>query len=239
MSESAEPKPETPKEAADSAKPTGSAAETPPTEASDGPAQEPVTATPGAIELEELTEEAAAAAEADPRDDRISALETEVASVKDQLMRAVADVQNARKRADRERKEGEAYGGLRLARDLLAVHDNLEMALQAASDELQEREAEFFNGVALTLRTLVSSFEKHNIRMIRPDRGDKFDPNVHQAMFEAETADVPAGTISEVMQPGFTIAERLLRPALVGVAKAPSAAPNGGAADGESGAAAS
>lgn len=175
------------------------------------------------VALDELVEgvEESAGGAADPREVRVAELEKELAATKDQLMRAVADVQNARKRADKERRDAEAYGGMRLARDMLTVYDNLEAGLKAASDELQEREAEFFNGVELTLRNMLNAFEKHQIAKVEPEKGDKFDPNKHQAMFEAPTADVPPGTVSEVLQPGFVIGERLMRPALVGVAKKP------------------
>ncbi len=165
-------------------------------------------------------EASAGGAEAvDPRDARIAELEGELQATKDQLMRAVADVQNAHKRAERERKDAEAYGGIRLARDLLVVYDNIEAALKSASDELQEREPEFFNGLTLTQRNLIQAFEKHNIQKIEPAVGQKFDPNVHQAMFEQPTADLAPGSVADVMQVGFSIADRLLRPALVGVAK--------------------
>lgn len=196
----------------------GSASDTAP-EADSAPESAPGGA---ALELDELSADAEAPAEAeiDPKDARIAELEAETAAVRDQLLRAAADVQNTRKRADKERKEAETYGGIRLARELLSVYDNLEAALKAASDELQEREPEFFNGVSLTLRNLLQSFEKHQITKVSPEKGEKFDPNRHQAMFEAPTNEVAPGSVLEVLQVGFVIGDRLLRPAMVSVARA-------------------
>ena len=151
-------------------------------------------------------------------DDQVAQLEAEVAKLKDQLMRAAADLQNARKRADKERREAEAYGGAKLARDILTVYDNLDAAIKLASDELQEREPGFFNGVSLTQKELINAFGKHSIKPIDPEIGEKFDPNQHQAMFEAPAPGAEAGTVMQVIQVGFMISGRLLRPAMVGVA---------------------
>lgn len=155
---------------------------------------------------------------------RITALETEISNLRDQLMRAAADLQNARKRADRERREAEATGGAKLARDLLAVYDNLDAALKHASEELQEKEAGFFNGVSLTRKELLNAFNRNGIQPIDPEIGAKFDPNHHQAMFEAPSPAAAPGAVMQVMQAGFMIGDRLLRPAMVGVAAAGSGA---------------
>lgn len=167
----------------------------------------------------------------DAKDHEIAALSQELAAMKDKWMRSVADLQNLRKRADKERSDAERYGGQKLARDLLAVYDNLDMALAQASEALQENEPGFFNGVALTKKELLNAFSKHKIQLVAPDVGERFDPNKHQAVFEAPAPEgVEAGSVVQVMQAGFMIADRLLRPAMVGVAAAGGEAP--AAADG-------
>ncbi|TVQ56076.1 MAG: nucleotide exchange factor GrpE [Rhodobacteraceae bacterium] len=150
----------------------------------------------------------------------VAELEAERDEYKKKLMYALAESENIRKRAERDRREAEAYGGTRLARDLLSVHDNLARAIDAADAALREQAAAFFEGVELTQRELLNAFHKHKIEKVEPEKGEKFDPNLHQAMFEAPVPGAENGAIIEVMQAGFTIAGRLLRPALVGVAKA-------------------
>ena len=167
----------------------------------------------------------------DPAAERIAELEAERDELKKQLMYALAETENVRKRAERDRRDAEAYGGTKLARDLLAVHDNLGRALEAADDDLRAQAGAFVEGVDLTHRELLSAFAKHRIEKVEPALGDRFDPNLHQAMFEAPAPGAETGTVIQVMQPGFTIAGRLLRPALVGVAKAAPAA-EASAADG-------
>jgi len=152
--------------------------------------------------------------------ERIVELESERDALKDKWMRAVAEAENVRRRAEREKKDAQAYGGTRLARDLLSVHDNLERAMKAADDETREIAAAFIEGVELTQRELLNAFAKHKIEQVTPEAGEKFDPNRHQAMFEAPIPGAEPGTVIECMQDGFMIADRLLRPALVGVAKA-------------------
>ncbi len=156
-------------------------------------------------------------------DSHYEALESRIAELEEQKLRLAAEVQNTVRRADRDKRDAETYGGTKLARDLLAVYDNLEAAVGQASDELREREAAFFNGVDLTRKELVNAFAKHKIKIIQPEAGEKFDPNVHQAMFEAPVPGAAPGSVIQVMQAGFMIAERLLRPAMVGVASAASA----------------
>ncbi|MBX2854397.1 MAG: nucleotide exchange factor GrpE [Rhodobacteraceae bacterium] len=153
-------------------------------------------------------------------EERVRALEAEAAAAQDRFMRAAADVQNMRRRAERDRREAEAYGGRRLALDLLPVFDNLDAALQLATDELREKEPGFFNGVELTLKELLNAFSKHKISQMDAAIGDKFDPNQHEAMYEAPTPGAEAGSVIQVMQSGFMIGDRLLRPAKVGVARA-------------------
>jgi molecular chaperone GrpE len=158
----------------------------------------------------------------------LAALEAERDELKKQLMYALAETENVRKRAERDRRDAETYGGSRLARDLLAVHDNLDRALEAADDSLRAQASAFVEGVELTRNELLSAFAKHKIEKVTPETGAKFDPNVHQAMFEAPAPGATPGTVIQVMQPGFTMAGRLLRPAMVGVAKA---APEASAAE--------
>lgn len=189
--------------------------------------------TPGGITDEQAfdTGFADSSAAGDDKDLRILQLEDELKTAKDKLMRAAADVQNIRKRADRERREAETYGGTKLARDLLSVYDNLDQALSLASDQVREQEAGLINGIDLTKKELLNAFAKHKITVIAPEIGAKFDANVHQAMFEAPSETAAPGSVIEVMQAGFSIGERLLRPAMVGVARASSNhAPNLGSA---------
>jgi molecular chaperone GrpE len=150
----------------------------------------------------------------------IAQLEADCFEMKDKLLRALAESENIRRRAERDRKDAETYGGTKLARDLLAVHDNLDRALSHVDDTMRDQAKSFIEGVELTQRELLNAFAKHKIEKVSPATGEKFDPNRHQAMFEAPIPGANPGTVIEVMQPGFTIADRLLRPALVGVAKA-------------------
>ena len=165
---------------------------------------------------------------------RIALLEAELAENRDRLMRAAADLQNMRKRAERDRRDAETFGGTKLARDLLPVYDNLSQAIAMASDELREKEAGFFNGVDLTLKELVNGFAKHQITPIAPEKGERFDPHQHQAMFEAPDAEALAGSVIQVMAVGFSIAGKLLRPAMVGVSKGDPAAAGDASASEES-----
>ncbi len=159
----------------------------------------------------------------DPVRAELDAVIAERDALRDKLMRALAEAENIRKRAERDRKDAETYGGTRLARDIVEVCDNLDRALGAADDAAREGAAALIEGVELTRRELLQAFAKHKIEPIAPEVGEKFDPKLHQAMFEAPVANAPAGSIIQVMQQGFTIAGRLLRPAMVGVASAQSA----------------
>jgi molecular chaperone GrpE len=160
------------------------------------------------------TKPAAAAAEADPV--------TLAADLKDRLLRTLAEMENLRKRTAREVTDARLYGVASFARDVLVVADNMRRALDAVSPELRAS-AEggvkaLIDGVELTERELLKALEKNGVHQFTP-RGEKFDPNVHQAMFEVPNASVPAGSIVEVVQPGYMIGERVLRPAMVGVSK--------------------
>ena len=150
----------------------------------------------------------------------IAQLEADCYELKDKLLRALAESENVRRRAERDRKDAEAYGSTKLARDLLGVHDSLARTLEATDDTMREQAKGFVEGIELTQRELLNAFAKHKIEPVIPAKGEKFDPNRHQAMFEAPIPGAEPGTVIEVMQAGFTIADRLLRPALVGVARA-------------------
>lgn len=154
--------------------------------------------------------------------DELEALRAERDELRDRFMRALADAENSRKRADRDRREAEQYGGSRLARDLLPVFDNLKRALDAASDETRTQAAALIEGVELTLRELTSVLGKHGVSAVEPAVGDTFDPQLHQAMFEAPVPGTKAGQIIQVMTTGFLLHDRLLRPAQVGVSSNPA-----------------
>ena len=151
----------------------------------------------------------------------VETLRAERDDLRDRFMRALAEAENARKRGERDRREAEQYGGSRLARDLLPVYDNLRRALHAATDDQRTLAAALIEGVELTLKELVKTLEKHGVRPVSPAIGDAFDPQVHQAMFEAPLPGTIAGQIIQVMTEGFLLHDRLLRPAQVGVSSNP------------------
>jgi molecular chaperone GrpE len=152
----------------------------------------------------------------------VEALKAERDDYKDRFMRALADAENSRKRAERDRHEAENYGGSKLARDLLPVYDSLNRALQAISDEQRETAAAFVEGIELTMRELLNVFQKHGIVRVSPEVGDRFDPQMHQAMFEAPLPGTRSGDIIQVSADGFMLHDRLLRPAQVGVSSTPA-----------------
>ena len=159
-------------------------------------------------------------AEAEAEDD-VPRLQAELDDTNDRLLRAVAETENLRRRAVREREDAGKYAISAFARDMLPVVDNLRRALDSLPDEQRQDEtlAGLISGVEITERELLTAFERHGIRRLEP-LGEKFDHNFHQAMFHIESSDKPDGTIVEVVQAGYVIADRLLRPAMVGVAKA-------------------
>lgn len=153
--------------------------------------------------------------------DRTAELEAKLAEANDRLLRALAEADNTRKRLEKERQDTSKYAISSFARDLLAVSDNLRRALQAIAPEKLEADAELKNiytGVEMTDRVLLQLFEKHGIKKIDP-QGQMFDPNLHEVMFETELPGQQAGVIIQVVEAGYTIHDRLLRPARVGVAK--------------------
>lgn len=135
----------------------------------------------------------------------------------DKFLRALADAENARKRADRDRREAENYGGSKLARDLLPVYDNMKRAVDAISPDQREASAALIEGIELTMRELITIFAKHGVRIVSPQVGDRFDPQHHEAMFEAPLPGTKAGEIIQVSAEGFMLHDRILRPAQVGV----------------------
>lgn len=151
-----------------------------------------------------------------------AALAREAAELKDRLLRTLAEMENLRRRTEREVADARTYGITNFARDILAVADNMERALKALDDEIRDKAdagvKALLDGVELTERELINVLEKHGVKKIEP-LGQKFDPNRHQAMFEVEDASVPSGTVAQVMQAGYLIGERVLRPALVAVSK--------------------
>lgn len=150
-------------------------------------------------------------------DERIAELEAERDALKDKWMRALADAENSRKRSERDRREAEQYGGSRLARDMLPVFDNMKRAVEAIPEENRDANKGVIEGLELTMRELLNVFRKHGIILISPAVGDKFDPAVHEAMFEAPVPGTKAGEIIQVSADGFMLHDRLLRPAKVGV----------------------
>jgi molecular chaperone GrpE len=174
---------------------------------------------------EELADDEAELSHEAVEQDEAAALRAEVADLKDRLLRALADVENIRKRAERDRRDAEVYGATRFARDLLSVHDNFDRALGNVTDSVRTAAPGLIEGIELTQRDLVAAFEKHKIHQIIPEPGDRFDPKLHQAMFEAPIPGTKAGDIIQIMGVGFTIGDRLLRPAQVGVSSGAPAMP--------------
>lgn len=153
--------------------------------------------------------------------DELEALRAERDTMRDRFMRALADAENSRKRSERDRREAEQYGGSKLARDMLPVFDALRRALETMTDKATEADKAVLEGIELTMRELTNVFRKHGIEPIEPAVGESFDPQLHQAMFEAPVPGTKAGDILQVMAVGFMIHDRLLRPAQVGVSSMP------------------
>jgi molecular chaperone GrpE len=164
----------------------------------------------------ELPDEGVAAGE----DERLVTVEAELADTKDRLLRALAETENVRRRLQRERDDASKYAVGNFAKDLLSAVDNLRRALEAMpeSEVKDARTQSLREGVAAIERELLGAFERHGLKRLDP-KGERFDHNFHQAIFEAERPDLPAGTVVEVLQPGYVLHDRLLRPAMVGVAK--------------------
>lgn len=163
------------------------------------------------------------------------ALQKENVDLKDKLLRAVAEAENARRRSERERQDAVRYAAAGFARDMVQVSDNLRRAIAALKPE--EREASpatvqaLIDGVDATERQLLATFERHGIKEITPALGERFDAHLHEAMFEVPNSGQPAGTVVNVIEAGYTIGDRLLRAARVGVAKGEDEAPKGAGVD--------
>ena len=167
----------------------------------------------------------------------VAELKSEIAALKDRVLRAMAEAENVRRRTEKDKADARDYAVTGFARDMVSVADNLRRALDALPSQLHddERLKTFVDGVQLTERELMNAFERHGIRRIEPN-GEKFDHNLHQAMFEVADSGQPAGTVVQVMQAGYVIKDRLLRAAMVGVAKRPADGAEGGqGGDGDQG----
>lgn len=169
------------------------------------------------------------AAEADAEDQAhadlvadLDAARAEREELRDRLLRAFAETENLRKRAERDRREAESYGGSKLARDMLPVYDSLRRALDAVTDDQRAQSAALLEGIDLTMREIVAVFGRHGITVVAPQVGDRFDPALHQAMFEASLPGTRAGDIIQVATEGFLLHDRLLRAAQVGVSSTPA-----------------
>lgn len=179
-------------------------------------------------EAEEAAEEMADAVveNADEEPNELVVAFGEIADLKDKLLRAMAETENMRRRSDRERADTRKYAVADFARDMLAVSDNLQRALSAISDDARDGNPELsqlLEGVELTRKELKGHFTKHGIKEINP-LGEKLDPNFHQAVVQLDDPEAAQGTVVQVMQPGYVIHDRLLRAAMVGVAKGVPAA---------------
>lgn len=159
--------------------------------------------------------------QADGSDERIAALQAELGQAKDQMLRAMAEAENTRKRLLREREDVRKYAVSDFARDMLDFSDNFRRALTAIPEDLKaldERIKGVIEGIEAMEKEVLRAFEKHGIKKIEP-LGELFNPNFHEVMFEAPGTGKPAGTITQLIEPGYMLHDRLLRPARVGVAK--------------------
>jgi len=179
------------------------------------------TATANGNDTATTANDTATTANNEPAPPDAAALAKEVADYKDKLLRALADMENLRRRTDREVADARAYGISSLARDIIGVADNFRRALEAAGESAAVIEGPgkaLLEGVELIERELLKVLERSGVKRFDPE-GAKFDPNFHQAIFEVFDANIPAGSVAQVIQPGYMIGERVLRPAMVGVSK--------------------
>ena len=184
-----------------------------------------------AVENEAVPEEPVAAEEPDetvlngepidPQAERIASLEAELATAKDQQLRAMAEAENTRRRAQREREDAAKYGAVGLARDLLNVADNLSRAIAAAPDSTDDEAIKgLIEGITMVEKELAATLERHHVKPV-PGVGEPFDHNLHQAVVELPSEDVEPGNIAQVLQTGYVLHDRLLRAGMVAVAKKP------------------
>jgi molecular chaperone GrpE len=182
---------------------------------------------PAGAEAEEAAAKPEAGIAAEPVDP-VAELVREAAEYKDKLLRTLAEMENLRKRTEREVADARLYGNASFARDVLQVADNMQRALDAIDPALRAGDAKvtsLVEGVELTERELLKVLEKHGVKKFSP-MAEKFDPNVQQAMYEVETGDMPAGHVAQVIQAGYMLGDRVLRPALVAVSKAVKTPPS-------------
>jgi molecular chaperone GrpE len=174
--------------------------------------------------------DAQATAQETAGDDAYEALRAETAALKEQVLRYAAEADNTRRRAEREANDARAYAIQKFAKDLLGVADNLARALAVQPPESADTAVKnFVVGVEMTQKELQGAFERNGLKKIDPVRGEKFDPHKHQAMMEQPGSDVAAGGVIQVLQPGYELLGRLVRPAMVVVAaKGAAAASDGG-----------
>lgn len=168
---------------------------------------------------ENAEDQESAGGDFESEEDIIANLHEEIAGLKDQVLRARAETENVRRRADRDRQDASAYAVTGFARDMLTVSDNLARALDASPQEVPDDMKAFVEGVEMTGRELLNTMERYGIKKVEPEVGEKFDHKFHQAMFEVPTEEHAPGSIMQVVAPGYVIKDRLLRPAMVGVAK--------------------
>jgi len=174
---------------------------------------------------EDHTPDAADEFIADELEGQIAALKAEAAGLKEQALRYAAEAENTKRRAEREMNDARAYAIQKFARDLLGVADILDRAMAATPADLDPAMKNFVVGIEMTGKELLGAFEKNGLKRIAPARGEKFDPHKHQAMMELPDTDVAPGGVVEVMQPGYELLGRLVRPAMVVVAGKTAAAP--------------
>lgn len=175
-----------------------------------------------AAALEEHTAEDDLGEDVEIEIDAAAESEAEIAELKDKLLRTLADMENLRRRSQKDREDALKYASANFARDMLSVADNLRRAIESIPEDGDPDGAAlvgFIEGIALTEKDLLSALERHKIQKIEP-MGQKFDPQFHEALFEIPTNDAVSGTVMQVMETGYIIHDRLLRPAKVGIAKA-------------------
>ena len=184
--------------------------------------QTTVEAGAGAAQDAAPTGQGAEAASVDPVAEALALLTAERDELKDRMLRTLAEMENLRRRTEREVADARAYAVTNFARDVLNVADNIRRALDSVPADAKATAdgalKGLIDGIELTERDLAKTLERHGVKIVEP-QGQKFDPNRHQAMFEVPNPEVPAGTVVQVVQAGYVIGERVLRPALVGVAK--------------------
>jgi molecular chaperone GrpE len=177
---------------------------------------------PNDTEHQNATQSEPAAETAEMPVDQVAVLEAEKNDLKDKFLRVMADMENLRRRTEREVADARTYAVANFARDMLNVADNVRRGIETVPEEARATAEGSFKslveGIELTERDLLKTLERHGVKKLDP-MGQKFDPHLHQAMFEVPNPDVPSGTVVQVVQSGFVIGDRVLRPALVGVAK--------------------